>query len=111
LVADVAEAIIGAAFLTGGREAALRVTKILKLIPPEPSASGITMFAEWADFGRHALLPAEVVTVQLRAETVQEVEKTIGHGFSFGSRSHLLAQALVSSANLLTRSKPFHHTC
>lgn len=83
-VADVAEAIIGAAYISGGRDLALKVTKALNI--PLPNVN------RWSDFGRKALAPPPNVTSKLREGSLQAVEAIIGHKFS---RPHLLAQALV----------------
>lgn len=85
-VADVAEAVIGAAFITGGREVALKVTKALKIPVPHMN--------RWSDFGRKALAPSAEVTAKLRDGSVEAVEAIIGHKIK---RPHLLAQALVSN--------------
>ncbi|KAG2369893.1 hypothetical protein BDR07DRAFT_1447280 [Suillus spraguei] len=53
-IADVAEAIIGAAYLSGGRDIALRVIKALRL----PVAN----VEQWEDFRRKALAPPSNVT-------------------------------------------------
>lgn len=91
-----AEAIIGTAYLTGGREAGLGVCRTLRLIPLDPPSNGPVHFATWADLGRRAPVPDGDMGLQLRAETIQEIEELIGHGFTFGSKTFLLAQALVS---------------
>ena len=85
-IADVAEAIIGAAYISGGRDLALKATKALSI--PMPNVN------RWSDFGRKALAPPPKVTAKLREGSLQAVEAIIGHKFS---RPHLLAQALVSS--------------
>jgi endoribonuclease Dicer len=83
-VADVAEAIIGAAYISGGREGALKACRALQLPIP--------YVACWSDFGRKAMAPPPAVSAQLRPGSVEAVEKIIGHKFA---RPHLLAQALV----------------
>jgi len=83
-VADVAEAIIGAAYISGGRETALKVTKALNI--PVPNID------RWSDFGRKVLAPPPKVTAKLREGSIAAVQAIIGHKFS---RPHLLAQALV----------------
>lgn len=83
-MADVAEAIIGAAFISGGRETALKVTKALNI--PVPNVN------RWSDFNRKVLTPPPSVTAKLRPGSIQAVETIIGHKFR---RPHLLAQALV----------------
>ncbi|THH17944.1 hypothetical protein EW146_g2946 [Bondarzewia mesenterica] len=91
-VADVAEAIVGAAYVTGGREAALKASKALCIAVPR--------IDRWSDFGRKALAPPPDVTAKLRPGSIRAVEKIIGHKFT---RPHLLAQALgamVSNAAL-----------
>lgn len=83
-MADVAEAIIGAAYITRGREVALKVTKALNIPVPH--------IDRWADFGRKALAPPPEVSAKLSDGSIAAVEKIIGHKFE---RPHLLAQALV----------------
>jgi len=56
-VADVAEAIIGAAYVTRGREIALKVTKALNVPVPH--------IDRWSDFGRKALAPPPEFTAKL----------------------------------------------
>lgn len=85
-MADVAEAIIGAAYITGGREVALKVTKALNVPVPH--------IDRWTDFGRKVLAPPPEVTAKLRRGSIEAVEAIIGHNFN---HKHLLAQALVSS--------------
>lgn len=83
-IADVAEAIIGAAYVSGGRDIALKVAKALTL--------PIANVEKWSDFGRKALLPPATAALKLRRESIVAVENIIGHKFK---RPHLLAQALV----------------
>lgn len=84
-MADVAEAIIGAAYVTGGRETALRVTKAINI--PVPHVD------RWTDFGRKALAPPPEATAKLKPGSIEAVEAIVGHKFE---HPHLLAQALVS---------------
>ncbi|TFY77295.1 hypothetical protein EWM64_g6716 [Hericium alpestre] len=86
-VADVAEAIIGAAYITGGRETALKASKALCIAVPR--------IDRWSDFGRRALAPPPEVTAKLRPGTVEAVERIIGHKFK---RPHILAQALTHAS-------------
>lgn len=83
-IADVAEAIIGAAYLSGGRDVALRVIKTLRL----PVAD----VEQWEDFRRKALAPPSNVTPRLRGGTLSAVEGIIGVSFKY---PHLLSQALT----------------
>jgi endoribonuclease Dicer len=83
-IADVAEAIIGAAYLSGGRNVALRVIKALRL----PVAD----VEQWEDFRRKALAPPSNVTARLRGGTLSAVEEIIGASFKY---PHLLSQALT----------------
>jgi endoribonuclease Dicer len=80
----VAEAIIGSAYISGGREAALRVTKELHI----PVAN----IDCWSDLGRKVLAPPPDVTAKVKPGSIRAVEAIIGHKFG---RPHLLAQALV----------------
>ncbi|KAF7966789.1 hypothetical protein HWV62_36991 [Athelia sp. TMB] len=86
-IADVAEAIIGAAYISGGRDLALKATKALSI--PMPNVN------RWSDFGRKMLAPPPKVTAKLREGSLQAVESIIGHKFS---RPHLLAQALTHAS-------------
>ena len=83
-IADVAEALIAAAYISGGREAALRVLKVLTMPLP-----GITT---WSDFGARVAIPLPHRVAQLRPGSAEAVEDIIGHKFS---QPHLLAQAMV----------------
>ena len=83
-VADVTEAIVGAAYLSGGHDTALTVTKALNI--PIPNID------DWSDFGRKALAPPPDASANLTIGSTEAVESIIGHKFR---RPHLLAQALV----------------
>ena len=78
------EAITGAAYISGGRECALRVLKIMTV--PIPGIS------QWSDFGSRVVIPYANTVAQLRAESIEAVEKIVGHKFR---EPHLLAQAMV----------------
>ncbi|KDQ64866.1 hypothetical protein JAAARDRAFT_684703 [Jaapia argillacea MUCL 33604] len=86
-IADVAEAIIGAAYVSGGREVALKVTKALH-VP-------ILEIDTWEDLGRKALAPPPSATAKLRSRSIESVESIIGHKFE---HPHLLAQALTHTS-------------
>ncbi|PPQ64716.1 hypothetical protein CVT24_008343 [Panaeolus cyanescens] len=86
-IADVAEAIIGAAYISGGREAALKVTKALS-VP-------IANVDRWSDFGRKVLTPPPDFITKLRPGSIAAIESIIGHKFI---RPHLLAQAMTHSS-------------
>ncbi|KDQ29243.1 hypothetical protein PLEOSDRAFT_1064031 [Pleurotus ostreatus PC15] len=81
-VADVAEAIIGAAYITGGRETALRAAKTLH-VP-------ILNIDQWSDF-RHKV-QAPLPSARLSSDSIDAVETIIGHKFI---RPQLLAEALT----------------
>ncbi|KAK0473131.1 hypothetical protein EDD18DRAFT_1197346 [Armillaria luteobubalina] len=83
-VADVVESIIGAAYLTGGKDVALRVTKDLGIFLPR--------IEQWSDLGRTAMAPSSRVTTKLKPGTLQAIESVLGHKFK---RPYLLAQALT----------------
>jgi endoribonuclease Dicer len=83
-IADVVEAIIGAAYVTGGSETALNASKALRIAVPSVD--------QWSDFARKALAPPPDVTTRLRPGTVEAIEEIMGHKFH---RPHILAQALV----------------
>ncbi|KAF9247216.1 hypothetical protein BU15DRAFT_39362 [Melanogaster broomeanus] len=86
-IADVAEAILGAAYLSGGRDNALQVARSLQVPIP--------LIQQWYDFRRKALAPPSTVTMPLRQGTKEAVEAIIGHEFR---HPHLLAQALTHAS-------------
>jgi endoribonuclease Dicer len=86
-VADVVEAIIGAAYISGGRESALKAAKSLR-IP-------FTEVEEWSDFDRRECTPQMGINRFLDTSAVAVIEDTTGHTFR---KRHLLALALVSFA-------------
>ncbi|KAF4602175.1 hypothetical protein EYR40_005379 [Pleurotus pulmonarius] len=83
-VADVAEAIIGAAYITGGRETALRAAKTLN-VP-------ILNISQWSDFCHKIQAPPLSEAARLPSDSVDAVETIIGHKFI---RPQLLAEALT----------------
>ena len=93
-IADVAEAIIGAAYITGGNETALNASKALRIAVPS--------IDQWSDFARKALAPPPDVTTRLRPGAVEAIEGIMGHKFN---RPHLLAQALVGLSPLYPQKK------
>ncbi|TFK55753.1 ribonuclease III [Heliocybe sulcata] len=86
-VADVAEAIIGAGYMTGGREVALKVTKALNIPVPR--------IDRWEDFGRKPLAVAPETVSKLKPGRIDAVERIIGHKFQ---RPQFLAQALTHTS-------------
>ncbi|PVF99771.1 hypothetical protein CPB86DRAFT_756304 [Serendipita vermifera] len=86
-VADVAEAIIGAAFQTGGAEMALKVVKSLHIPLP--------FIESWEDFSLKAKAPPPDLTIALDDHILESVESTIGARFE---RPHILAQALTHTS-------------
>ena len=89
-VADVVEALVGAAFLSGGRDEALWMMNIARIQMP-----GIKT---WADFSR-VLSPTTWKPTQhtVDAATIKAVEKIIGYTFR---PQAVLATALVSRYNV-----------
>ncbi|KAL0949733.1 hypothetical protein HGRIS_009773 [Hohenbuehelia grisea] len=87
-IADVSEAIIGAAYISGGRETALKAAKALNI--PTPNVD------RWSDFGRKVLAPHPNYTAKLASGAIEAVETIIGHKFH---RPHLLAQALTHASS------------
>lgn len=83
-LADVVEAIMGAALLSGGTDVALKAAKALNLPLP-----GIE---EWSDFGQRVEKVFEPVLVQIPSSTIKAVEAVIGCQFE---RPQFLVQALV----------------
>lgn len=84
-MADVAEAIIGAAFQTGGRDLGLKVVKSLHIPLP--------FIESWEDFSLKAKAPPPDITAPLAPNVLEAVERIVGAKFH---RPHILAQALVS---------------
>lgn len=100
-VADVVEAVIGAAFLSGGSEAGLRVSKNIGIQLP--------LIDRWADFGRKALAPSPEFSSELKDGSLEMIEGRIGRKVK---RPHILAQALVSiylSPQAAPPSDPISH--
>ncbi|KAL4075936.1 hypothetical protein J3A83DRAFT_4088626 [Scleroderma citrinum] len=86
-IADVVEAIIGAAYLCGGQENALQVAKALQV--PIPHAE------QWDDLRRKAPLLSPNPAAPLRTGTVESVEAIIGHDFC---HPHVLRSALIHAS-------------
>ncbi len=88
VVADVVEAILAAAFLSGGHEGALQAARRLQI--PLPN------IAQWTDFTRIGAQQGEQDTGEAKAfvleDTVEAVQAIVGSVFS---KPELLAQALV----------------
>ena len=99
-VADVVEAIIGAAYVTGGSETALNASKALRIAVPSVD--------QWSDFARKALAPPPDVTTRLRPGTVEAIEEIMGHKFH---RPHILAQALVRRNFPYLRNRKANRIC
>jgi hypothetical protein len=93
-VADVAEALIGAAVITGGIESALKISKDLGCYLPRVD--------RWSDFGRKVLAPPPEWTAELSHESLLEMEELVGCTIS---KPHIMAQALVSGACRNTAKK------
>ncbi|CCM05650.1 uncharacterized protein FIBRA_07880 [Fibroporia radiculosa] len=86
-VADVVEAIIGAAYLSGGQRIALQTMKVLSVNIP-----GVE---QWSDFSRLFTSQTSPSTVPLPTATVRAVETIVGNVFA---RPQLLAQALTHTS-------------
>ncbi|OJT13342.1 Dicer-like protein 1 [Trametes pubescens] len=88
VVADVVEAILAAAFLSGGHEGALQAARRLQI--PLPN------IAQWTDFTRIGAQQGEQDTGEAKAfvleDTVEAVQAIVGSVFS---KPELLAQALT----------------
>ncbi|KAJ3766364.1 hypothetical protein FB446DRAFT_794179 [Lentinula raphanica] len=85
VLADVVEAIMGAALLSGGTDAALKAAKALNV--PLPNIE------KWADFGKRSQEVSEpVVAVQISSSTIGAIEAIIGCPFK---RPQFLIQALT----------------
>ncbi|KAI0751319.1 hypothetical protein C8Q80DRAFT_1098350 [Daedaleopsis nitida] len=90
-IADVVEAILAAAFLSGGHEVALQAARCMQIPIP-----GI---AQWADYTRlateHAVPPQTGAILHPSPSTVAAVERIFGASFA---RPELLEQALVHTS-------------
>ncbi|CAL1702186.1 unnamed protein product [Somion occarium] len=86
-VADVVEAIIGAAYLSRDRDLALQVAKRLNV--PLPGVE------RWSDLESKYNVPSGQQTVQLSAQTVKAVEAIVGFKFR---QPALLAEALTHNS-------------
>jgi endoribonuclease Dicer len=82
----VAEALIGAAVMTGGVEHALKVSKDLGCYLPRVD--------RWSDFGRKVLAPPAEFTAELTQQTLDRLEEITGSKIT---KPHIMAQALVST--------------
>ncbi|KAJ7781333.1 hypothetical protein B0H16DRAFT_1658943 [Mycena metata] len=87
VVADVAEAILGAAYLSGGNETALMAAKALHIQLPNVE--------KWSDFGRKLLIPPPMISAKLKPGALQAMENIIKRKFK---HPHLLAQALTHAS-------------
>ncbi|KAF7331986.1 hypothetical protein MKEN_00078900 [Mycena kentingensis (nom. inval.)] len=87
VVADVAEAVLGAAYLTGGIEAALRAAKGLRL--------PLSRVERWSDLRADLLVPPPKISAALKPGALAAIETIIGCKFT---HQHLLAQALTHSS-------------
>ncbi|KAF9006465.1 hypothetical protein BDQ17DRAFT_1351795 [Cyathus striatus] len=86
-IADVTEAIIGAAYISGGRETGLQVVKALSL--------PIVDVDQWSDLGRKVpLAPAPPTLSKIKGGSIEAMERIIGCKFL---RPHLAVQALTQS--------------
>lgn len=90
-VADVAEAVIGAAYMTGGLDVALEITKILNI--PIPNVG------RWADFAHKYSHYSESSAHGVGRNSIVAIEKIIGHKFR---HPHLLEEAIVSPIIITT---------
>ncbi|KAH6914993.1 hypothetical protein BKA70DRAFT_1257649 [Coprinopsis sp. MPI-PUGE-AT-0042] len=86
-IADVAEAILGAAYISGGREGGLRAAKALAL----PVADINT----WSDFGTKVVITFNTDMTEALPGAIEGVEGIVGHKFR---QTHLLAQVLTHTA-------------
>ncbi|KAJ7499006.1 hypothetical protein FB451DRAFT_1203918 [Mycena latifolia] len=87
VVADVAEAILGAAYLSGGSDTALMAAKVMNM--PFPNVE------KWSDFGRKLLLPPSTITAKLKPGALQAIERITNQKFK---HPHILSQALTHAS-------------
>ncbi|KAF8211200.1 hypothetical protein K438DRAFT_1568952 [Mycena galopus ATCC 62051] len=85
--ADVAEAILAAAYLSGGGDTALMAAKAMNI--PFPNAE------KWSDFGYKLLIPPPTISAKLRPGALEAVETIINHKLK---HPHILAQALTHAS-------------
>ncbi|KAJ7591157.1 hypothetical protein C8J56DRAFT_1003709 [Mycena floridula] len=86
-IADVVESVIGAAFVTGGQERALSVTKSLNISLPN--------VAQFSDFGIKSATFAHKIAAELEPGSLAAVEDIIGYRFR---RPQILAEALTHAS-------------
>lgn len=78
---------MGAAYLTGGQELGLSVTKTIGL--------PLINIGRWSDFERRLTPPKTIDRLQLSDQTINELETLIGYRFA---DPDLLSQAVVRPA-------------
>ncbi|KAG8218739.1 hypothetical protein J3R82DRAFT_4409 [Butyriboletus roseoflavus] len=86
-IADVTEAIIGAAYMSGGQDNAFQGAKALQVPIP--------LIHQWQDFRRNTPAIPSTPSRPLRQGTIGAVEAIIGHRFRL---PHFLAQALTHTS-------------
>ena len=96
-VADVVEAIIGAAYISGGTEIAFRATKALGV--PLPVAE------RWSDLRYLMTVPPEHSDIPIGRETTSAIEQITGKRFKIAG---LLAHALVRYVNGSSLNRDLH---
>ncbi|CAK5275583.1 unnamed protein product [Mycena citricolor] len=84
VIADVSEAILGAAFLSGGNDAGIMAAQAMNILPLD--------VAQWSDFGRKVLVPPSTISAKISRDTIQAIEGIVNHKFRY---PYLLAQALT----------------
>ncbi|KAJ3736470.1 hypothetical protein DFJ43DRAFT_1052289 [Lentinula guzmanii] len=83
-LADVVEAIMGAALLSGGIDVALKAAKALNI--PLPNIE------QWTDFGKRVQESSKPVSVQISSSKIEAIEAIVGCQFK---RPQFLVQALT----------------
>ncbi|KAF9075929.1 hypothetical protein BDP27DRAFT_1540164 [Rhodocollybia butyracea] len=94
VIADVAEAIVGAALLSGGQDLALQVTKALK-VP-------LSDVEKWSDLNQKAEAPPSPNSTQIKPSTIKAIEAIVG---SHCRRPDLLLEALTHYSKNNMQSK------
>ncbi|KIY73668.1 ribonuclease III [Cylindrobasidium torrendii FP15055 ss-10] len=100
MIADMVEGVVGASYLTGGKDLALYAMKALGA--PLPRA------LHWSDLVRQAAVPSADISAPIKPTTIKSVERILGYSFN---KPFILGQALVNSILPdVDRRLTFHQT-
>lgn len=93
-IADVVEAILGAAYVSGGEPIALKAAQALCL--------PLLQIDRWTELTGRLLAPPASEGFKLRPGTLEAVERIVGHTFK---HPHLLAHAVVRPCRAVHHSE------